>query len=93
VGKYSVAISERAKFHLQEWKKSGQVNIIRKIESIFRELSETPYSGTGKPEKLKYGHNEFWSRRIDRKNRIIYQINEEIVTVFVLTAKGHYGDK
>lgn len=88
--KYSVAISDRVKIHLREWKMSGQIASIRKIEIIFRELSEAPYSGTGKPEKLKYGLNEFWSRRIDRKNRIIYQVDENIVTVFVLTARGHY---
>jgi toxin YoeB len=89
VEKYRIAISDRAKIHLQEWKMSGQVSIIRKIEKIFRELAETPYSGTGRPEKLKYGFREFWSRRIDRKNRIIYQVDENIVTVFVLTARGH----
>lgn len=46
--------------------------------------------GIGKPEKLKYGLSELWSRRIDKKNRIIYMVDEKIVTVFVLTVKGHY---
>jgi hypothetical protein len=30
---------------------------------------------------------------IDKKNRILYQINNQIVTVFIISAKGHYGDK
>jgi len=34
-----------------------------------------------------------WSRKIDKKNRLVYTINDEIVTVEVVSAKGHYGDK
>ena len=91
MGKYSIAITDQARRHLLIWQKSGNANAIHKIERIFRELSNTPYTGIGKPEKLKYGLSELWSRRIDKKNRIIYMVNEEIVTVFVLTAKGHYS--
>ncbi|MEO6286835.1 MAG: hypothetical protein ABIN80_05195 [Dyadobacter sp.] len=29
-----------------------------------------------------------WSRRIDKKHRLLYQIIEETVTVFVIAAKG-----
>jgi toxin YoeB len=36
---------------------------------------------------------EYWSRKIDKKNRIIYSVNEEVVTVIVISARGHYGDK
>ena len=49
-------------------------------------------TGTGKPEQLKHLTN-LWSRRIDKKNRILYTIREEIITVFVISLKGHYGDK
>ena len=93
MGKYKVAISERAKKHLVAWKKSGQISAIRKIEHIFRELAETPFEGIGTPEQLKFNLADCWSRRIDKKNRIIYQVNEDIVTVFVVSAKGHYQDK
>jgi toxin YoeB len=56
------------------------------------ELGEHPYTGTGKPEKLKYDLAGRYSRRIDKKNRIIYAINEWIITVYVLSVKGHYGE-
>lgn len=72
---------------------SGQVIAIRRIERIFIELSDTPFSGIGSPEPLKYNLAECWSRQIDKKNRIIYQVDDEVVTVFVITVKGHYGDK
>ena len=93
MGKYKIALSERAKDHLLEWKKSGQLIALKKIERIFIELSNTPFYGIGSPEPLKYNLAECWSRQIDKKNRIIYQVSDEIVTVFVLSVKGHYGDK
>jgi Uncharacterized protein conserved in bacteria len=35
----------------------------------------------------------FWSRRITLKDRVIYKIEEDIVIVSVVSAKGHYEDK
>ncbi|MDP2334985.1 MAG: Txe/YoeB family addiction module toxin [Bacteroidota bacterium] len=93
MGKYKIALSDRAKIHLSEWRKSGQLIALRKIERIFIELSNTPFSGIGSPESLKYKFTECWSRQIDKKNRIIYQVNDEVISVFVISAKGHYGDK
>ena len=39
MGKYKLALSDRAKSHLAEWKMSGQLISIRKIEKIIIELS------------------------------------------------------
>ena len=93
MGKYKIALSDRAKHHLSDWKSSGQLSSIRKIERIFVELSNTPYVGIGSPEHLKYKLSECWSRQIDKKNRIIYQVNEDVITVFIVSIKGHYNDK
>jgi toxin YoeB len=93
MGKYKIALSDRAKEHLSDWKKSGQLIVLRKIERIFIELSHNPYKGIGSPEKLKYKMTECWSRQINKKDRIIYQVNDEEVTVFIVSAKGHYADK
>jgi toxin YoeB len=57
------------------------------------ELSETPYEGVGKPEALKHGLTGFWSREINKKDRLIYRVDEDIVTVFIIAAMGHYSDK
>lgn len=48
---------------------------------------------TGHPEKLKHDLEGFWSRRINKKHRLIYQIEDEIITVIVVSAYSHYGDK
>ncbi|MFI5138324.1 MAG: Txe/YoeB family addiction module toxin [Sphingobacteriales bacterium] len=66
---------------------------MKKIEKILVELSETPYTGTGNPEALKYELSGFWFRKINQKDRLIYKVEENIVTVFVISAMGHYNQK
>ena len=56
---------------------------------IFNELKENPFIGEGQPEALKYELAGLWSRRINREHRIIYKVEEEIVTVYIISALGH----
>ena len=93
MGKYTLEISSKARKELQVHYKAGNKSVIRKIEQIFLELSNTSYEGTGNTEALKYQLVGYWSRRIDKKNRIIYRVYEDKVVVFVVSAIGHYGDK
>ena len=92
MGQFKLEIEELAKQHLKKHYKSGDKASIKKIEKILLELSETPFAGMGNPEPLKYGLSGFWSRRINQKDRIIYKVQETIVTVFVISAMGHYGE-
>ena len=78
---------------IAELKKSGNKATIAKIERLLLELREHPTTGTGQVEALKDNLSGFWSRRIDKFNRMVYTIDEEIITVFIISAKGHYGEK
>lgn len=93
MGQYKIKIQPLAEKHLLLHKKSGNQATINKIQKIFEELADHPYSGTGKPEELKYDLKGFWSRRINQKDRIIYSINEQTVIVEVISAIGHYFGK
>jgi toxin YoeB len=93
MGKFRVKIEKIAENDIQKHLKSGNKSTIRKIEIILLELSEHPYTGIGQPEQLKYELSGYWSRRINQKDRMIYKVEENIVTVFVLSAMGHYSDK
>ncbi|MFO7669819.1 MAG: Txe/YoeB family addiction module toxin [Bacteroidales bacterium] len=93
MGKYIIEVSSNARKELQLHYKSGNKSDIRRIEQIFLELSDTPYEGTGNPEPLKYRLSGYWSRRINKKDRIIYKVYEDKVLVMVVSAIGHYGDK
>lgn len=93
MGRYSVSLSDKAKKDLTFLHKTGGKTLTKRIDRIFEELGENPYVGIGKPEQLKSNLSGLWSRRIDKKHRLVYQIIEQSVTVFVIAAKGHYGDK
>lgn len=90
---YTLVLSEEAVRHLRKWSKSNQKKTLKKIAVLFEELEQHPTTGTGRIEQLKGDLAELWSRRIDKGNRPIYRIEDEIVTVFVVSAKGHYDSK
>jgi toxin YoeB len=91
MGKYSVVIEKTAQKELQAIYKSGDKASIKRIEIIIEELSEHPQTGIGKPEQLKFKLSGYWSRQINKKDRMIYRIDADIITVFVVSAIGHYG--
>lgn len=90
---YEVNLSEEAETDILLYRKSGNKLALKKIDTFIDEIRINPYFGTGKPERLKYREGNVWSRRIDGKNRLIYNIEENIVTVEIISAKGHYDDK
>ena len=73
--------------------KSGNQSSIKKIAKILEELTENPFEGVEKPEALKHELSGLWSREINKKDRLLYRVKEEIVTVVVISAMGHYSDK
>jgi toxin YoeB len=90
---YIIAFEPKAVQDITELKKAGNKAVIAKIERLLLELREHPTTGTGQVEALKGNLSGFWSRRIDKFNRMIYTVEEEIVTVTVISAKGHYNKK
>ncbi|WP_029288769.1 Txe/YoeB family addiction module toxin [Pedobacter sp. R20-19] len=70
------------------WKKSGNKVIQKKIEQLILAILEDPFNGIGKPEALKHEFSGKWSRRINEKHRIIYEVTEDVIYIYSL--KGHY---
>ena len=64
-----------------------------KAQTMIEELKEHPKTGTGKPEQWKGDRAGQWSRRITKKHRLIYTIQDTEVIVLLLNAYGHYDDK
>jgi toxin YoeB len=93
MGKYKIIIKPTAVKDLLKHKKAGDIATNKKIVAIFKELEIHPFKGTGHPEELKFNFKGLWSRRLNKKDRIIYEVHENIVTVDVISAIGHYLDK
>lgn len=64
--------------------------LLEKARAILNDIENHPTRGIGKPEQLRHDLTGRWSRRIDRKNRIIYRICDDNSTVFILSLRGHY---
>lgn len=90
---YDLDFTDEALLDIERHKKSGDKTVLRKIEKLLNELKEHPRTGTGQPELLKYDLAGYYSRRINRKHRLVYEIKDEVVTVLVLSAHSHYDDK
>lgn len=89
---YLIQFREQFIDDVEAHKKAGQKSIINKINSLVDELREHPTTGTGKPESLKGDRKGQWSRRINQEHRLIYEIKEDVITVILVSAYGHYGD-
>lgn len=89
---YKLILTPEAQKHLDEWAKSGQVKTLKKIARLLEELTLHPQTGTGQVEKLKGNLSGYWSRRINKADRIIYSIEDDKVIVMVISMKGHYHD-
>lgn len=87
---YKIEILPQADKDIRTYQKAGNKAAIKKIQGILLELSIHPTTGIGKPEELKHELTGYWSRRIDKKNRLIYRIEEEKVTVVIVSVLGHY---
>ena len=74
MGRYTIEISKEALADISKIKKSGKKTAILRIEKIFLELEIHPTTGIGKPEKLKYKTENVWSRQINKKDRLVYEI-------------------
>ena len=63
-------------------------SMLKKINELIKDIQRTPFEGKGKPEPLKYELAGFWSRRIDREHRLVYQIINN--DVYIVMYKYHY---
>ncbi|MEN6454790.1 MAG: Txe/YoeB family addiction module toxin [Prolixibacteraceae bacterium] len=90
---YRLTLSPEAEEDLDTFIKSGSKALLKKIFSLFEELKQHPYSGIGKPERLKYELSGKWSRRINSEHRIVYSVNEEVIEVYVFSMRHHYTKK
>jgi len=73
--------------------KVGNKATIKRIDRILKELETTPFFGIGKPHSLSYDYYGLWSRHLNKKDVIIYDVNETEKIVQIYSARYHYLDK
>ena len=63
---------------------------LRKITELIEVMEQTPISGIGKPKPLRGSLSGLYSRRINSKDRLVYQVDEEKKEIQIVACKGHY---
>lgn len=71
------------------WQKTDK-RILKKLNSLIKEIQRTPFEGSGRPEQLKYDLAGYWSRRIDQEHRVVYQAEENEVKIYA--CRYHYDN-
>ncbi len=62
--------------------------ILKRINLLIKDIQRTPFEGIGKPEPLRHKLSGSWSRRIDEANRLVYVVENDVLTI--VQCRGHY---
>lgn len=69
------------------WQQTDKL-ILKKINTLIKEIERTPYEGQGKPEALKHNLVGWWSRRLNLEHRLVYKVEDGVL--IVLQCRYHY---
>jgi toxin YoeB len=83
------SITSGALEDLEAWSTTNP-KVLSKIIRLIAQTTRTPRTGSGKPERLKHLGGEVWSRRITEKDRLVYDIQADVITV--IACRFHYDD-
>ena len=84
-----ITFSKNAWDDYLSWQREDK-KVLRKINTIIKDIQRSPYEGLGKPEPLKYDLAGFWSRRIDLEHRLVYQYREKEILIY--SCRYHYDN-
>ncbi len=83
----TIQFSETALSQFEDWINTNP-RMASKIMKLLKEITRTPFEGTGQPEPLKYELSGYWSRRINLEHRLVYKVEAETITI--LSCMYHY---
>ena len=87
----NVSFSLRGWGEYSEWQVEDK-RTLKKINQLIRDIVRNGNEGLGHPEPLKGNLTGKWSREIDDKNRLVYEILDD-GRVEIYQCKGHYSDR
>ena len=90
---YTLIFSNVALKDLAFHDKAGNRTTTKRIDRILKELETTPFIGIGNPHELGYNFAGRWSRHLNKKDVIIYDVDETQKIVQIYSARYHYLDR
>lgn len=72
------------------WKRTGNKAVMKRISALLADIQAHPFTGIGKPEPLKHELQGKWSRRITQEHRLVYEVSNGMIYVYVFSMRDHY---
>jgi len=89
--KFEVFWTKEAENQLNDLRISSRSDfksVLKKIVKLVEAMEQNPFQGIRKPEPLKDYYPKSWSRRINKKDRLIYRVEKD--TIYIISIIGHY---
>lgn len=62
------------------WQESDKKKV-KRINELIQDIKRSPFEGIGDPEPLRHNWSGYWSRRIDKKHRLVYKVDDSGLSV------------
>lgn len=82
-----ILFHDKAFLEYLSWQ-SNDKKTLKRINELIKDICRTPYEGIGKPEPLRYQLTGYWSRRINKEDRLIYKVEEDLL--IIISCSEHY---
>ncbi|MEZ5671704.1 MAG: Txe/YoeB family addiction module toxin [Thiotrichaceae bacterium] len=74
------------------WFQANERALLKKINTLIKDIQRTPYEGLGKPEALGANLSGYMSRRINHEHRLVYKIDHELTELTIVACRYHYHE-
>ena len=72
------------------WFQANERKLLKKINTLVKDIQREPFEGLGKPEALKSNLSGYWSRRINGEHRLVYEVNDTQTKLVIISCRYHY---
>lgn len=87
-GNYKILITKDAKKDKEKIKSIPSLK--KNVENLINVIKDDPYKNPPRYEKLKGNLEGLYSRRINNKHRLVYQVYEDEKVVKIVSMWSHY---
>jgi toxin YoeB len=82
-----IVFTPRGSDDYRHWQVSDRA-ALKRVNRLIDDVMLEPFTGIGKPERLRHALASAWSRRIDEEHRLVYLIDGD--DIVILQARYHY---
>lgn len=82
-----VVYSPQARQDYQRWQSTDN-RMLTRVNQLIEAAAAAPFEGIGKPERLKFGIEGAWTRRITAEHRLVYRVRGDELQLLQL--RYHY---